>query len=66
MGNTTTKESIRVVIVDDHGIVRQGLRALLTRPGIQVVGEEESGSGAVKALSSPAVKAAYGEGCTCC
>ena len=49
MINTAVKEAIRVVIVDDHGIVRQGLRALLTRPGIQVVGEEESGNGAVEA-----------------
>ena len=39
---------IRVVIVDDHGIVRQGLRALLTRPGIEVVGEGENGLRAVE------------------
>ena len=38
----------RVLIVDDHGIVRQGLRALLTRPGIQVVGEADSGTKAVE------------------
>ncbi len=44
----TTVETIRVVIVDDHGIVRQGLRALLTRPGIEVVGEAENGSAAVE------------------
>lgn len=49
MDNVALKEAIRVVIVDDHGIVRQGLRALLTRPGIQVVGEEESGNAAVEA-----------------
>ncbi len=45
---TTALETIRVVIVDDHGIVRQGLRALLTRPGIEVVGEGENGSAAVE------------------
>ncbi|MEO8392752.1 MAG: response regulator transcription factor [Chloroflexota bacterium] len=39
---------IRVVIVDDHGIVRQGLRALLARPGIEVVGEAENGALAVE------------------
>ena len=44
----TATETIRVVIVDDHGIVRQGLRALLTRPGIEVVGEAENGSAAVE------------------
>lgn len=38
---------VRVAIVDDHGIVRQGLRALLSRPGIVVIGEAESGSEAV-------------------
>ncbi len=45
---TTALETIRVVIVDDHGIVRQGLRALLTRPGIEVVGEAENGNAAVE------------------
>jgi NarL family two-component system response regulator LiaR len=39
---------IRVLIVDDHGIVREGLRGLLTRPGIQVVGEADSGANAVE------------------
>src|SRR5207244_3867465 len=33
-------QSIRVLIVDDHGIVRAGLRMLLeSQPGITVVGE---------------------------
>lgn len=48
----TPKDVIRVVIVDDHGIVRQGLRVLLTRPGIEVVGEVDSGNGAVEAARS--------------
>ncbi|PJF27060.1 MAG: DNA-binding response regulator [Phototrophicales bacterium] len=38
---------IRVALVDDHGIVRQGLRSLLTRIGIEVVGEADSGEQAV-------------------
>lgn len=42
-----TQQHVRVVIVDDHGIVRQGLRALLTRPGIRVVGEADSGTSAI-------------------
>lgn len=42
------EQTIRVAIVDDHGIVRQGLRALLTRPGIEVVGEAESGTTAIE------------------
>ena len=51
MDNHTQKDAIRVirvVIVDDHGIVRQGLRALLTRPGIEVIGEVDSGNAAVE------------------
>ena len=43
---------IRAVIVDDHGIVRQGLRALLSQPGIEVVGEAESGNEAVRLAQS--------------
>jgi NarL family two-component system response regulator LiaR len=40
---------IRVVLVDDHAVVRKGLRALLERePGIEVVGEAESGERAVE------------------
>ena len=49
MINTQAPEStIRVAIVDDHGIVRQGLRTLLTRPGIEVVAEAESGQEAIR------------------
>lgn len=40
--------AIRVAIVDDHGIVRQGLRALLAaQHGIEVVGEAENGNAAI-------------------
>lgn len=38
---------IRVAIVDDHGIVRAGLRGLLTQPGIEVIGEAADGDEAV-------------------
>lgn len=38
---------IRVAIVDDHAIVRQGLRTLLTTMGMDVVGEADSGNTAV-------------------
>jgi two-component system response regulator NreC len=34
---------IRVVLADDHTIVRQGLKSLLEREGIQVVGEAQDG-----------------------
>jgi len=40
---------IRVLLVDDHAVVRKGLRALLDRePGIEVVGEAEDGEQAVR------------------
>jgi NarL family two-component system response regulator LiaR len=41
-------EAIRILLVDDHTIVRDGLRSLLaTEPGIQVVGEAGDGHEAV-------------------
>lgn len=41
-------DPIRVLIVDDHAIVRRGIRALLaTEPGIQVVGEAKDGREAI-------------------
>ena len=48
METRTIDKVIRTVIVDDHGIVRQGLRALLSRPGIEVIGEADTGSSAVE------------------
>ena len=32
-------ESISLLIIDDHPMVRAGLRSLLTAPGINIVGE---------------------------
>ncbi|MCH1864983.1 response regulator transcription factor [Nocardioides sp. CFH 31398] len=49
---------IRVVVADDHPVVRRGLRALLdTLPGIRVVGEAADGEAAVREaqLSRPDV-----------
>ena len=43
--------AIRVLIVDDHAIVRKGLRALLRNlPDIEVVGEAEDGWEAIAAV----------------
>ena len=40
---------IRILVADDHGIVRKGLRFLLERqPGMEVVGEAAEGREAVK------------------
>lgn len=45
----TTHDGIRVVLVDDHKIVRDGLRLLLERePGMTVVAEAENGRVAVR------------------
>ena len=44
-------ESISVFIVDDHAVVRQGLRAFLeVQPGIDVVGEAANGAEALDRL----------------
>lgn len=46
---TVIPERITVLIVDDHAVVRQGVRAFLdTRAEIEVVGEAESGRRAVE------------------
>jgi len=45
----TTTESISVMLVDDHAIVRNGIRAYLeVLPDIQIIAEAESGMQAVK------------------
>jgi DNA-binding NarL/FixJ family response regulator len=38
----------RIFLVDDHALVRQGLRALLEREGFQVAGEASDGQEAVR------------------
>lgn len=48
-----TEGPVRVVIVDDHEIVRSGLRAVLTpEAGFEVVGEAASGDGALGAVET--------------
>ena len=41
-------KTIQVAIVDDHAIVRQGLRALLSRDDMNIVGEASCGPDAVE------------------
>jgi two-component system response regulator NreC len=49
----TTRQEIRIVLADDHAVVRAGLRALLERqPGILVVGEAQTGGEAVALTAS--------------
>ena len=47
--NVRSSESrVRVLIVDDHAIVRKGIRALLSEAdGFEVVGEADNGQEAV-------------------
>ncbi len=40
-------EKITVLVVDDHPMVREGLRSMLTAPDVQVIGEAGSGREAV-------------------
>lgn len=52
MSETTTKK-IRVLIVDDHKVVRVGLRAMISRePDMEVVGEASDGPSALAAYAA--------------
>src|SRR6266851_3048183 len=45
----STREPIRLLLVDDHWVVREGLRMYLSRdPDFEVVGEAEDGAEAVR------------------
>ncbi len=44
---------MRILLADDHGIVRRGMKSLLeTEPGVEVVGEASDGREAVKLCDS--------------
>ncbi len=40
--------ALRIVVIDDHRLIREGLKSLLETQGFQVVGEAEDGRNAVK------------------
>jgi len=48
----TDAAPIRVLLVDDHPVVRDGLRAMLGKPGITVVGEASSGAAAIERVGA--------------
>lgn len=52
MGRRAEAESgpVRVLVVDDHNVVRSGLRMVIESEGHEVVGEAESGEKAIRAL----------------
>src|SRR5262245_45715304 len=48
-----TETQIRVLVVDDHAVVREGIRSVLERqPGFEVVGEAADGPAALKLAQS--------------
>ena len=48
-----TGTAIRVLVVDDHAVVREGIRSVLERqPGFEVVGEAADGASALKLAKS--------------
>jgi DNA-binding NarL/FixJ family response regulator len=54
-----TEETIRVLVVDDHEVVRLGLRAFLgATPGVELVGEAADGRSALRALDALAEQGA--------
>ena len=51
-GSSSEAAPIRVLLVDDHAIMRTGFRMILQAAGMQVVGEAATGSEAVAAASA--------------
>src|SRR5712691_4482402 len=48
MNDATSTVAIRVLVVDDHWVVREGLRRYLTdEPGVMVIGEASNGNQAI-------------------
>src|SRR5213596_1624178 len=46
----TTRDDPRVLLVDDHDLFRTGLRNLLEEQGIQIAGECDNGTDALRAV----------------
>ncbi|MEM8863376.1 MAG: response regulator transcription factor [Chloroflexota bacterium] len=50
MPTTTNQKDLTLLIVDDHQMVREGLRSMLDADGIKIVGEADSGVTAIKKI----------------
>ncbi|MFI5094356.1 MAG: response regulator transcription factor, partial [Candidatus Acidiferrales bacterium] len=42
--------SVRLLLADDHALIRQGLKALLEKQGFQVVGEASDGQETLRSV----------------
>ena len=52
-GSTSERRPIRVVVIDDHPLLREGTQTLLERSGgIEVVGTSGEGAGALRLLGA--------------
>lgn len=54
MADEVSTSPVEVVVVDDHPVVRQGLRTLLASAGITVTGEAADGQQAIRVVSEVA------------
>lgn len=50
MSPPQAQKSLSVIIVDDHQMVREGLRSMLDVDGIDIIGEAESGKKAIQKI----------------
>ncbi len=49
---TMQSDTIRVLLADDHPMVREGLHSMLTTKGVEVVGEASTGREAIELTKS--------------
>lgn len=47
-----TASPIRILIIDDHALVREGIRQALSSPGLEVVGEAGNGADGLRAAAA--------------
>ena len=50
--DASSSDAARILIVDDHPMVRAGIRAMLNAPNVEVVGEASNGGDAIKQVAA--------------